>query len=94
MGALSGVDDLCDAGDPVLQDAFESCFERDCGSRAGDTGAGEFHGDDARVLIDVMKHDIAVIGLNGRPDDFDDLFNLCAHTPSLGNTGPRTTFGR
>jgi hypothetical protein len=41
-----------------------------------------------------MKHDIAVIGLNGRPDDFDDLFNLCAHTPSLGNTGPRTTFGR
>ena len=94
MGALSGVDDLCDAGDPILQDAFESGFERDRRSRTCDTGAGEFHGDDARVLIDVMKYDIAVIGLDGRSDDFDDLLDLCAHTDSLGNMGPRTTFGR
>ena len=41
-----------------------------------------------------MEYDIAIIGLNGRSDDFDDLLDLCAHVHSLGNMGPRTTFGR
>jgi hypothetical protein len=37
-----------------------------------------------------VKHDIAVVGLNRRADDFDDLFNLGSHKAIVG-TGIRSS---
>lgn len=84
VGGLTGVDDLGDPGDPVLEDALETSLEGDRGSRARDAGTDELNGDNACDLIDIVQHDIAVVGLDGRADDFDDLFDLSAHPRSLG----------
>ena len=35
--------------------------------------------DDAGGLVDVAQHDVAAVGLQRRPDDFDRLFDLGAH---------------
>ena len=34
-------------------------------------------------LVDVAQLDVAAVGLQGRPDDFDRLFDLGAHATSI-----------
>ena len=80
----TGIDDLGDAGYPVLEDPLETRLEGHRRSRAGNARSDEFHGHEAGFFVDVVKHDIAVVGLNRRADDFDDLFNLSAHPRILG----------
>lgn len=79
MGAVSRVDDLGDTRNPVFQDALEPGLERDRGSGAGHACAGEFDGDNTCDFVDIMKHHIAIVSLNCRANDLDDLLNLCSH---------------
>ena len=80
----TGIDDFGDTGNPILEDPFETSLERHRRSRAGDARSDEFDGHEAGFFVDVVKHDIAVVGLNRRAYDFDDLFDLSAHPRSVG----------
>ena len=44
--------------------------------------------DDAGRLVDVAQHDVAAVGLQGRADDLDGLFDLCAHAHPIQPATP------
>ena len=41
-----------------------------------------------------MQDNITVVGLDGRPNNFNDFFHLVTHVPSLETVGPQTTVRR
>lgn len=86
----TGIDDFGDTGNPVHEDPFETSLEGDRRRRTGNAGSDELNGHEAGFFVDVVKHDIAVVGLNRRADDFDDLFNLGSHKAIVG-TGIRSS---
>ena len=57
---------------------------------AGDAGAVEFDGDDPGGLVHIDEFDVSLVGLDGRPDDLDDLLHFGLHGPSLAAPGPNS----
>ena len=44
-------------------------------------------------LVDVVQHDVAAVGLQGRTDDFDGFFDLFAHGTTHSMSARRTIGG-
>ena len=55
--------------------AFSVCGRR----RTADARAGQLDRDDAGGLVDVVQHDVAAVGLEGRADHLDRLLDLFTH---------------
>ena len=85
------VDDLGDPGDAILEDPLESRLQGDRRRRTRHARSGELDLDQTGGLVDVVEHDVAVVGLDGRPDHLEDLLDLFAHAMSLGSGDGRTT---
>ena len=91
MVCRAGVDDFSDAGNPIDEDALKPRLQRDRRGRTRDAGTDEFDGHQTRLFIDIVKKDIAVIGLNGRTNDLNDFLDLFTHSPSLWSRSPCAT---
>ena len=76
---------------PIDENALKSGLESDGRCRTRHTGADEFNRHEAGLFVDIVQENIAVIGLNGRADDFDDLLYLFTHNNSRWNRSPSAT---
>lgn len=91
MIGRAGIDNFGHSGYAVHENALESCFEGHSRGRARHTRTNKFDSDETGLLVDIVKQNVSVVGLNRRTDDFDDLLYLFAHPPSLGTNLARTT---
>ena len=78
-----------DPGDPVLHDPLHTGLHGHRGRRTADTRAVELDGDDTGVGVHPHQGDVTAVGLDGRPDDLEDLFHLGLHVASLVDSDDR-----
>ena len=76
---LGDVDDLGHAVDAIAHDAFDATLEGLGRHRARAAGADETDRDDTGRLVDIDEFDVALVGLERGPDDFDARFDLGSH---------------
>src|SRR6478735_10411489 len=82
-GRSVNVDDLGDPVDAVTHDPLDAGLQRLGAGRTRPARADELDGDDATGLVHVLQLDVATVGLQGRADDLDRLFDLGAHATSI-----------
>ena len=93
MVGSTSIDDLGNSWHSVDENPLKPGLQRDRRCRTRHTRPDELHSDQTSFFIDIVKQNIAVIGLNCRTDHFNDFLYLFTHPVSLRNDQRHATSG-